>query len=73
MHRYTTLFAMLATSALSAQTTAPMLVDVDWLATHLNDRNLVLLHVGPKDAYDTSHIPGARHITLDDIARPRDP
>ena len=29
--------------------------------------------VGPKDAYDSVHIPGARHITLEDIARPKDP
>ena len=51
----------------------PLLVDTDWLAAHLSDPSLVLLHIGPKEAYDANHIPGARHLTLDDIAKPRDP
>ena len=51
----------------------PLLVDTDWLAAHLSDPNIVLLHIGPKEAYDANHIPGARHLTLDDIAKPRDP
>ena len=51
----------------------PLLVDTDWLAAHLSDPGLVLLHIGPKEAYDANHIRGARHLTLDDIAKPRDP
>ena len=45
-----------------------ILVPTDWLAKHLNDRNLVLLHVGEKSEYDREHLPGARFVRLDDIA-----
>lgn len=45
-----------------------ILVSTDWLAKHLNDRNLVLLHVGEKAEYDKEHLPGARFVRLDDIA-----
>lgn len=58
-----------ASSSISAQ--APretMVVSTAWLADHLKDANLVLLHLGPKPEYDTAHIPGARFITLNDIA-----
>jgi thiosulfate/3-mercaptopyruvate sulfurtransferase len=45
-----------------------MLVTTSWLADHLRDPNLVILHVGgPKD-YDPGHIPGARLIQLSDIS-----
>jgi len=37
-------------------------VSVDWLAAHLQDPHLVLLHVGPEDAYAREHIPGARFV-----------
>lgn len=49
-----------------------LVVDAAWLAKHLKDPNLVLLHVGDKAEYDAKHIPGARHVTLQDIARPTD-
>jgi thiosulfate/3-mercaptopyruvate sulfurtransferase len=49
-----------------------MLVDVNWLAAHLNDPDLVLLHVGDRAEYDAEHIPGARFVRLADIARPHD-
>ena len=45
-----------------------VLVSTDWLAKHLNDRNLVLLHVGEKSEYDREHLPGARFVRLDDVA-----
>ena len=56
----------------SAQTAAPLLVDVDWLAQHLSDRGLVILHVGSRAEYDAQHIPGARFISEDDVAKPHD-
>ena len=62
-----------AITGVLASDQTPLLVDTDWLAAHLSDPNLVLLHIGPKEAYDANHIPGARHLTLDDIAKPRDP
>lgn len=39
-----------------------ILVNTEWLQEHLNDPNLVLLHSGSADFYDTLHIPGARLI-----------
>lgn len=46
---------------------APRLVSAAWLADHLNDQDLVLLHVGNARDY-ASHIPGARLLTLADIS-----
>jgi thiosulfate/3-mercaptopyruvate sulfurtransferase len=65
-----TLTAVLAASAPSAETAAPLLVDVDWLSQHLSDRDLVVLQVGGDDHYAAGHIPGARLITEDDVSRP---
>lgn len=49
-----------------------LLVSVDWLADHLDDENLVLLHVGRDEDYPGEHIPGARFIQLSDISAPDD-
>jgi thiosulfate/3-mercaptopyruvate sulfurtransferase len=74
------LAAMLACAALSLplpRTTtaqmmvpaaAPVTVSTNWLAEHLRDPNLVLLHVGDRKEYDKEHIPGARFVDLDDIS-----
>ena len=50
----------------------PLLVEPDWLAQRLSDRQVVVLHVGSRAGYDAAHIPGARHITEEDVARPHD-
>jgi thiosulfate/3-mercaptopyruvate sulfurtransferase len=42
---------------------APMLVTTTWLAAHLHDRNLVLVHEGMGE-YAQQHIPGARELDL---------
>lgn len=47
---------------------APMTVSAEWLAEHINDNNLVLLHVGDRGEYDKGHIPGAQFISLRDIS-----
>ncbi len=52
----------------SAQGRGDMMVDSTWLASHLHDPNLVLLHVGDKKEFDEAHIPGAQFITLQDIS-----
>jgi thiosulfate/3-mercaptopyruvate sulfurtransferase len=44
-----------------------MLVTTDWLAAHLRDTDLVLLHVGDDSAYKARHIPGARLIRMMDV------
>ena len=45
-----------------AQSRDRLLVQPAWLAQHLTDANLVLLHVGPKPEYETKHLPGARYV-----------
>jgi thiosulfate/3-mercaptopyruvate sulfurtransferase len=44
-----------------------LLVSTSWLAQHLKDPNLVLLHVGEKPEYDAKHIPGARFVDFQDL------
>ena len=62
----------LATHGVFAQQTrdprAAILVSTAWLADHLRDPDLVLLHVGEKGEYDAGHLPGARFVTLQDIS-----
>ena len=41
-----------------------MLVSTDWLAEHLSDPQLVILHYGMKSGYDQEHIPGARYVNI---------
>jgi thiosulfate/3-mercaptopyruvate sulfurtransferase len=69
---------LLALAAIAALLLAPglfakspresMVVNTAWLAAHLKDPNLVLLHVGDPDEYKAKHIPGARFVSLSDIA-----
>ena len=50
-----------------------LVVSPAWLAEHLDDANLVLLHVGERAEYDAGHIPGARYIQTQDVSLPRQP
>lgn len=62
-----------AFAGFAAPTTAQepdLLVSVDWLASHLGDDNLVLLHLGPDSAYAVEHIPGAVNISIMDVSDP---
>ena len=52
----------------SAAQPAPLLVTSAWLADHLTDPNLVLLHVGDRAEYDSAHIPGARYVSMRDVS-----
>lgn len=52
----------------AAADTAHMLISNNALASRLDDKSLVLLHVGSQKDYDAGHIPGARLITLADIS-----
>jgi thiosulfate/3-mercaptopyruvate sulfurtransferase len=49
----------------------PFVVTAAWLAEHLNDKDLVLLHVGVRAEYDAAHIPGAMFIDNQAISTPR--
>lgn len=51
---------------------ASMLVTARWVREHINDPKLVLLHVGEKAEYDSTHLAGARFINMSDVAAPRD-
>jgi thiosulfate/3-mercaptopyruvate sulfurtransferase len=64
--------ALLVPHADAAARQVPMVVDVDWLAEHARDANLVLLHVGDRREYDAGHIPGARFIAMSDVSAPHD-
>ena len=39
-----------------------VLVDIEWLQDHMNEPDIVLLHSGTAEGYDSVHIPGARLI-----------
>jgi thiosulfate/3-mercaptopyruvate sulfurtransferase len=66
------LFVALTAYAAAAQQArdprAAITVSTSWLAEHLRDPDLVLLHVGDKPEYDAEHLPGARYVTLQDIS-----
>jgi thiosulfate/3-mercaptopyruvate sulfurtransferase len=62
------LAALLQLGAHAATPKIPMVVDVPWLAAHLSDPDLVVLHVGRKEDYASAHIPGARLVSLRDIS-----
>lgn len=65
-------FAAFVPTARGQQARPALLVSTGWLAIHLNDADLVLLHVGTKKDYDAEHIPGARFVSLKDISTPMD-
>src|SRR5438876_642407 len=69
------LLAQAQTSAKSAAPTvrAEMLISTDWLASHLNDPKVVVLHIARERAhYDQGHIPGARFIAWNELTTTRE-
>jgi thiosulfate/3-mercaptopyruvate sulfurtransferase len=54
--------------AQQADLRSALLVSTSWLAAHINDPDLVLLHVGSREQYDAEHLPGARLVDLDDVS-----
>jgi thiosulfate/3-mercaptopyruvate sulfurtransferase len=59
-------------NAVGAKSASKMLVQTDWLAKHLKDSNLVVIHVAPDPtSYTAGHIPGARFMPMADVAVPR--
>jgi thiosulfate/3-mercaptopyruvate sulfurtransferase len=67
-------FALIAAIAMAAagnaQAASPrdqLVVTPAWLAAHLNDKDLVILHVGTEDGYKSGHIPGARLVAPKDL------
>lgn len=50
------------------RTNTDLLVSTQWLAAHLSDPKLVIVHVGSARDYNSGHIPGARLLTGDRFA-----
>jgi thiosulfate/3-mercaptopyruvate sulfurtransferase len=50
----------------AAQAPDGLVVPAAWLAQHVDDPDLVLLHVGAKATYDAGHIPHARYVSWRD-------
>lgn len=64
--------ALLAVATFPSPVDEPLVVSTSWLSPHLNDRNLVVFHIGEKATYDSVHIPGARYLTpFADLSTPR--
>ena len=57
-----------AAGTASAQSRDQLLVSPAWLAEHLRDPNLVLLHVGDAAGYAKQHLPGAQLVGLYDLS-----
>ncbi|HEY6404113.1 MAG TPA: sulfurtransferase [Blastocatellia bacterium] len=50
-----------------------MLVSTDWLAKHINDRDVFVIHVAAdRKHYDDGHLPGARFLSSKEILTTRD-
>ena len=61
----------LAWGAFPAAAASPrdtLVVSVAWLAQHLKDPDLILLHVGDKSEYAAAHLPGARFVDAREIS-----
>jgi thiosulfate/3-mercaptopyruvate sulfurtransferase len=51
-----------------------LVVSTQWLAEHLADPNLVIVHIGHDQAeYQAAHIPGARFLPMDKFVSNQDP
>jgi thiosulfate/3-mercaptopyruvate sulfurtransferase len=60
--------AVLVAAQPAQQSTRSPVVGAAWLAQHLGDRDLVLLHVGDPAEYAKAHLPGARLVSLRDVS-----
>jgi thiosulfate/3-mercaptopyruvate sulfurtransferase len=58
----------IASTSAAGDPRSDMVVDAQWLAAHVKDPDIVLLHVGDADEYAAGHLPGARLVTLDDVS-----
>jgi thiosulfate/3-mercaptopyruvate sulfurtransferase len=59
---------VLACGSAAAGPAEPLVVSTGWLAQHLNDPDLVLLHVGDPAEYEAKHLPGARLVSVRDVS-----
>src|SRR3974390_598426 len=67
------LFLLPLIAAAAPAVRSDMLVSTGWLAEHLKDPKIVILHVSrDRMAYDMGHIPGARFVALSESAVTRE-
>jgi len=71
-------FVGLAASQSPKRSTGPahpeLVVSTQWLAGHLGDANLVIVHIGHDESdYRAAHIPGARYLAMNKIATGQTP
>jgi thiosulfate/3-mercaptopyruvate sulfurtransferase len=52
---------------IAAQSYESIFKTPDWLKDHLNDKDLIILHVESKSNYDSAHIPGAQFIKMSEF------
>jgi len=65
--------ALLFTTQALGKVRSEMLVSTEWLAAHLSDPNVVVLHVvRGHSRYEAGHIPGARMLLLEEMTVTRD-
>lgn len=62
------LFTAVGTAQSARPTRADLAVTPSWLAEHLKDPDLVLLHVGDKAEYEKGHVPGAKFVAMQDVS-----
>lgn len=62
------LTAFCTAGAQARSSRASLVTSTGWLADHLRDPDLVLLHVGDKAEYEKGHIPGARLVSMQDVS-----
>lgn len=69
------MFASLFTALIAAVANEPLVVTTSWLAEHLNDKGLVIFHIGDRATravYDSTHIPGAQFLApISEFSTPR--
>jgi thiosulfate/3-mercaptopyruvate sulfurtransferase len=67
-------FDSMLAKAQSGAVHSDMLVSTDWLAAHVNDPKVVILHVGDeRGEYEKAHIPGAQFLSERDFATAQPP
>ncbi|HVR38644.1 MAG TPA: sulfurtransferase [Thermoanaerobaculia bacterium] len=69
---FSCLFLALLVNVANAAVNERMLVSTEWLAAHLRDRNLTIIHVGATpEVYASGHVPGAVFLALTDLVATR--
>ncbi len=67
------ILATAQTKSAAPKVRSELIVSTDWLAKHLTDKNVFVLHVAREQkAFEAGHIPGARFVSLGDLLASRE-